>query len=271
MKAIKGCSDLNGNLEAKCHSNEESKHKTVTNAQESKSEKAISESTDKKGETREPLEKSASTLINNSKREKSPRSSPDRKNPNSRKTKEGSEKAPVKKQGSRIPVHASQSPDIRMFVKSKLDLYTNKDGRYNGIIRILADAGFLQICYMLIKGKPGNMSKGATKETLDGISYEWFVNTANDILKGGFKFTPAMIRKRRVMIPKPGKREGFACFARKPLGVDALREKIIQKGMHIILETLYEDKFLDCSHGFRPNKSTHSALRPIYLKGHQHT
>lgn len=59
-----------------------------------------------------------------------------------------------------------------MFVKSQLGLYTHKDGRYNGIVRILADAGFLQYCYMLIKGKPGNMSKGATKETLDGISYE---------------------------------------------------------------------------------------------------
>jgi hypothetical protein len=59
-----------------------------------------------------------------------------------------------------------------MFVTSQLERYKDNDGKYNAIIRILADAGFLQFCYMLIKGKPGNMSKGITKETLDGISYE---------------------------------------------------------------------------------------------------
>lgn len=65
------------------------------------------------------------------------------------------------------------------------------------------------------------------------------------------------------MIPKPGKKgEG-------PLGVGAPREKIVQKGLQIILEAIYENLFLDCSHGFRPNRSTHSALKPIYLKGHQ--
>lgn len=67
------------------------------------------------------------------------------------------------------------------------------------------------------------------------------------------------------MIPKPGKKE------ERPLGVGAPREKIIQKGMQVILETIYEERFLDCSHGFRPHRSTHSALRPLYLKGHQHT
>lgn len=67
------------------------------------------------------------------------------------------------------------------------------------------------------------------------------------------------------MIPKPGKTE------LRPLRVGAPREKIIQKGIQVILETIYEPEFLDCSHGFRPYRSTHSALRPLYLKGHQHT
>jgi group II intron reverse transcriptase/maturase len=114
---------------------------------------------------------------------------------------------------------------------------------------------------MLIKGKPGNMSRGATKESLDGISYEWFVNTADEIKRGGLKLTPT----RRVIVPKAGKKE------KRPLGVGAPRDKIIQKGMQIILETIFEPEFLECSHGFRPNRSTHSALRPLYLKGHQHT
>jgi hypothetical protein len=59
-----------------------------------------------------------------------------------------------------------------MFVMSRLEQYKDENNKYNGIIRILADPGFLQFCYMLIKGKPGNMSAGITRETLDGISYE---------------------------------------------------------------------------------------------------
>ena len=81
------------------------------------------------------------------------------------------------------------------------------------------------------------------------------------MLTGEFSFTPA----RRVMIPKPGKIE------KRPLSVGSPREKIVQKGLQMILETIYEPDFLNCSHGFRPDRSTHSALRILYLKGHHHS
>lgn len=67
------------------------------------------------------------------------------------------------------------------------------------------------------------------------------------------------------MIPKPGRSE------MRPLGVGAPREKIVHKGLQIILETIYEPDFLDCSHGFRPERSTHSALNILHLKAHQFT
>jgi len=140
--------------------------------QESKSNKTKSDNTDKNDEIRKPLDLSATksekeTLM--SKRRRSPHSSPDPKDPNSKKIKGDSVKTTAEKQRSRSKVN---NLNLRMFVQSKLGLYKDKHGMYNGIIRILADAGFLQYCYMLIKGKPGNMSKETTKETLDGISYE---------------------------------------------------------------------------------------------------
>nr|YP_009568394.1 hypothetical protein [Orbilia oligospora]QBL02024.1 hypothetical protein [Orbilia oligospora] len=151
--------------------------------------------------------------------------------------------------------------NLRSFVQSKLDQYKDVDDRFNGIIKILADPGYLQFCYMLIKGKPGNMSKGITNETLDGIKYEWFLEISEEIKTGKIKFKPA----RRVLIPKPGKIE------KRPLWVGAPREKIIQKGLQIILETIYEPKFLDCSYGFRPKRSTHGALKKLHLQAHQFT
>jgi hypothetical protein len=90
------------------------------------------------------------------------------KGPNPKGTKGRSKKTPETK--SKVSQLVS-GQTLRTFVQSKLDNYKNKDGKYNGIVRILADPAFLQFCYLLIKGKPGNMTKGITCETLDGISF----------------------------------------------------------------------------------------------------
>ena len=258
FKAKDGRTDTICSQKAESHSSEESL--TKTNAQESKSENTMSpkgenpEKDKKNNETRKPSDPSASTC----KRGRSPHSSPKRKTSIPRVVKGGSVETPTQSQRSRSKI---SNQNLRTFVSERLDIYKTKEGRYNGIIRILADPAFLQYCYMLIKGKPGNMSKGINNETLDGIDFQWFLDTANEIKSGKFDFTPA----RRVLIPKPGRKET------RPLGVGAPREKIVQKGIQAILETIYEPKFLNCSHGFRPERSTHSALKILHLKAHQHT
>lgn len=131
--------------------------------QEPKSSKTIFE-INKNNEIRKPSDLSAST----NKRRRNPHSSQDGNNPNLSVTKGGSVNTPAQKRGSRSMVN---NQTLRIFVLSRLDTYKGKDDKYNGIVRILADAGFLQYCYMLIKGKPGNMSKAMTKETLDGLDY----------------------------------------------------------------------------------------------------
>jgi hypothetical protein len=95
-------------------------------------------------------------------------SSLDSKGSKPQKTKESSKKSSIKK--TKVSQLVSNQT-LCTFVQSKLDSYLTKEDKYNGIIRILADTAFLQFCYLLIKGKPGNMSKGITEETLDGISF----------------------------------------------------------------------------------------------------
>jgi len=160
-KASSGCSDASGSHKAEGHSSEESNK--VTYVQGPKPRKTITQ-VDKNSTIKELSDPSAST----SKRGRNPHSSPKSKISNLWETKEGSEQTSTQKQRSRNMVN---DQNLRMFVFSRLDYYKDKNNRYNGIVRILADAGFLQFCYMLIKGKPGNMSFGVTKETLDGISY----------------------------------------------------------------------------------------------------
>ena len=110
----------------------------------------------------------------------------------------------------------------------------------------------------MIKGKPGNMTKGSTKETLDGISMSYFSKLSEDLLKGKFNFTPT----RRIMIPKgPGK------TGERPLSIANPREKIVQKALAMLLEFIYEPIFLNNSHGFRPNKGVHTALKQLHTQG----
>jgi group II intron reverse transcriptase/maturase len=50
---------------------------------------------------------------------------------------------------------------------------------------------------------------------------------------------------------------------KRPLGLPALEDKIVQKGIARILEAIYEADFCDCSYGFRPQRSCHQALQAV--------
>lgn len=54
-------------------------------------------------------------------------------------------------------------------LKIKINKLQNNHQKIYNLLEILCDENFLVACYMLIKGKPGNMSPGTTPETLDGI------------------------------------------------------------------------------------------------------
>lgn len=96
------------------------------------------------------------------------------------------------------------------------------------------------------------MVEGTDKETLDGISPIWFAETSMALRTGKFEFRPA----RRVYIPrKDGKM--------RPLGISSPRDKIIQQAFRIVMEEVLEPKFLNSSHGFRPKKGCHTALKEI--------
>ncbi|MCT1190554.1 group II intron reverse transcriptase/maturase, partial [Lactococcus lactis] len=49
----------------------------------------------------------------------------------------------------------------------------------------------------------------------------------------------------------------------RPLGIPTFTDKLIQEAVRIILESIYEPVFEDVSHGFRPQRSCHTALKTI--------
>jgi len=52
----------------------------------------------------------------------------------------------------------------------------------------------------------------------------------------------------------------------RPLTISSPRDKIVQKAILFILEAIYEPSFLDYSHGSRPGRGTHTALKYIKYK-----
>jgi RNA-directed DNA polymerase len=64
---------------------------------------------------------------------------------------------------------------------------------------------------------------------------------------------------RRAYIPKAG-----SATETRPLGIPTFEDKVLQRAVTMVLETIYEQDFLDCSYGFRPGRSAHQALEALW-------
>jgi RNA-directed DNA polymerase len=62
---------------------------------------------------------------------------------------------------------------------------------------------------------------------------------------------------RRKYIPKPGSTK------QRPIGIPCFEDKLVQAGLVRILESVYEQDFIDDSYGFRPLRSCHNALKSL--------
>jgi group II intron reverse transcriptase/maturase len=108
------------------------------------------------------------------------------------------------------------------------------------------------MAYGRIYANKGAMTPGATQETVDGMSLEKIGRIIDAVRHERYRFTPA----RRVYIPK--KSGGL-----RPLGLPTWSDKLVGEVVRLLLEAYYEPTFSDRSHGFRPGRGCHTALREV--------
>lgn len=124
----------------------------------------------------------------------------------------------------------------------------------NGInYRMMLDKHRFIGAYEKMKSDPGNMTPGTDNMTLDGISEKRIDSIIDSLKDRSFQFKPS----KRTYIPK-------ANGKLRPLGIPSPMDKLVQKVLYDILEREYEPIFLPSSHGFRPGRSCHTAIKEVY-------
>lgn len=110
------------------------------------------------------------------------------------------------------------------------------------------------LAYGRIYANHGAMTPGATQETADGMSMAKIGAIIDAMRHERYRFAPA----RRTYIPK---RNGKL----RPLGMPTWPDKLVGEVVRLLLEAYYEPTFSDHSHGFRPGRGCHTALREVAL------
>ena len=122
---------------------------------------------------------------------------------------------------------------------------------FQNLMALISSENNIKLAYRTIKGNKGSHTPGVDKRTIKNLasmSEEKFVRL---IQKQFSWYKPRPVR--RVEIPKPNGKT-------RPLGIPTIIDRIVQQCILQVLEPICEAKFSEHSNGFRPNRSTETAL-----------
>jgi len=122
----------------------------------------------------------------------------------------------------------------------------------NELYRQLFNPQLYLLAYGRIYSNEGAMTPGPTHETADGMPTEKIEAIIDAMRHERYRFSPV----RRIYIPKKNGKL-------RPLGLPSWSDKLVGEVVRLLLEAYYEPQFSDRSHGFRPGRGCHTALREI--------
>lgn len=124
--------------------------------------------------------------------------------------------------------------------------------KFERLYRLMYNENLYALAYQKIASNTGNCTKGADGQSIDGMSVKRIYNLIDRMKDESYRPYPA----KRVYIPKKNGKK-------RPIGIPAFDDKLVQEVIKMVLEAIYEGHFEKCSHGFRPHRSCHTALASI--------
>lgn len=123
--------------------------------------------------------------------------------------------------------------------------------KFTSLVHLLTE-DFLKECFRELKKRKSPGIDGVTVNEYEEQLDENLADLVIRLKTKQYKPQPVL----RVYIPKPN-------GDKRPLGIPAVEDKIVQMAIKKILEAIFEQDFIDTSYGFRPNRSCHDALKKI--------
>jgi RNA-directed DNA polymerase len=152
-------------------------------------------------------------------------------------------------------------------IQTKLHRWARDDPhrRFDDLFNLVADPAFLLVAWDRVRGNKGARTAGADGQTVYYVQTVRGVEGFLDELRSQVRdrsFRPLPVRER--MIPKAGGKL-------RRLGIAAVRDRVVQASLKLVLEPIFEADFLPCSYGFRPNRRTHDAVAEVrHLTSHSY-
>jgi RNA-directed DNA polymerase len=122
--------------------------------------------------------------------------------------------------------------------------------KFTSLVHLINEDSLKQCHHELPNNKATGIN-GTTKEQYEKNLDENIKELLSSLKRKSYRPVPV----RRLYIPKVGTNK------KRPLGIPEHEDKVVQKAIAKILNAIYENDFLDCSLGFRPNRNCHDALK----------
>ena len=145
-------------------------------------------------------------------------------------------------------------PTTEILARISQNSLANKEEVFTKLYRYLLRPDIYFVAYKNLYANSGAATKGVNEDTADGFSEA----KIDSIIKALADETYQPMPVRRTYIQKKNNRKKL-----RPLGIPTFTDKLVQEVLRMILEAVYEPIFLDVSHGFRPKRSCHTALKQL--------
>ena len=150
--------------------------------------------------------------------------------------------------------------EIRVLkIQTKLHQWAGDDPhrRFDDLFNLVADPAFLLVAWDRVRSNKGARTAGVDGRNAMSIKAGHGVEDFLDRLRTSLKdssFRPLPVRER--MIPKAGGKL-------RRLGIATITDRVVQASLKLVLEPIWENDFLPCSYGFRPNRRAHDAVAEV--------